>query len=153
MEGSIEQHELFEARLEKFQEYVYGASKDEYDGQKFKDVIKSFGKMLEEHLRDEAPALLILHYLDSRELTKTWARAKHAATHNVDQYRQVSISAYSRAELIVSRNGPFVMECRGNTFLLNGEIKNFPRAPLFVPWLSARSTRVHSLVRGDSTLA
>ena len=105
MEGSIEQHKLFEAGLKKFQQHACAASKGEHDGQKLEDFVDFFGNVPQEHLHDEIPALLSLHYLDSREMMKIWAIAHRAATCNADLYRSgvLRASKLSRRSL---RNGP-----------------------------------------------
>lgn len=39
MDANVEQHHAFEAGLTAFKEYVFGTSKDEYDGEKLREII------------------------------------------------------------------------------------------------------------------
>lgn len=87
MEGNTNQHKDFEAGMERYKEYVFNTKREDYDGKALKDILDSFGKVLEQHWHDEIPTLLELSKYDEGAMMKIWKRAEYAATHFVDQYR------------------------------------------------------------------
>jgi hemerythrin-like domain-containing protein len=119
MEANVEQHKDFGAGLADFKTYAFETSRDTYDGQKLKDIIDSFGKIVERHLHDEIPTLLSLHYLDAKKMKEIWAKTEKAAHAGVDPYK----------------GGPMAMGCIDKTFKVDGIPANFPPAPFFVPYL------------------
>jgi hemerythrin-like domain-containing protein len=58
METNIAQHHAFEVGLKKFQEYIYAATFETYDGKVVKAMVQEFGGILAVHLADEIPTLL-----------------------------------------------------------------------------------------------
>jgi hemerythrin-like domain-containing protein len=72
MEANIIQHRAFEAGLKKFEEYIYHASPETYDGKEVKKAVDGFGKVLEVHLRDEIQTLLGLEKYGGEKLGEPW---------------------------------------------------------------------------------
>jgi hemerythrin-like domain-containing protein len=119
MEANVEQHKEFEEGLENFRFYVCETSPENYDGQRLKDIIDSFGKILEKHLHDEIPTLLSLHHLDAKKMKQVWARAEKAAQANNDLFK----------------DAPITFGCVDRTFKVDGLPANFPPVPFFIPYL------------------
>ena len=119
METNFEQHHAFEAGLGRFEQYVMQTNPADFDGQKLRDILDSFVLVLAEHLHDEIPTLMNLHYLDSGKMDKIWARTAHEARKYGD----------------ISRDTPFLLSCQDNTFLLDGKASSFPGLPFFLPYL------------------
>ena len=120
MEANVEQHHAFEKGLECFEEYLTETTSANFDGQKFRDILDSFVFVLAEHLHDEIPTLMSLHYLDSAKMDKIWARSAHEAKKHGE----------------IARDMPFLLSCQDNTFLLDGKASlSFPGLPFFLPYL------------------
>ena len=78
MEGNVAQHDAFEPGLDALGKYAVSTSVDEYDGQKLRSIIDSFGEILTTHLADEIPTLLSLEKCDDSAIRKIWAdTSKH----------------------------------------------------------------------------
>ena len=97
MDHNVEQHRAFQAGVERFRDYVYNTTKEDYDGQKLQDLIDGFGSVVTKHLHDEIPSLLDMKSLDSAELMKIWRKSEQAARSRVDQYRYAQLSVEGKA--------------------------------------------------------
>ncbi|KAK3181491.1 hypothetical protein K4F52_007201 [Lecanicillium sp. MT-2017a] len=68
MDQNLQEHKDFEAGLENFRKYVFNTSAQQYDGNKLRSLLDSFGKIVEKHLHNEIPTLLDLHRYDAKKL-------------------------------------------------------------------------------------
>ena len=86
MQHSVEQHRAFHSGLLKLREYCSITSPEDYSSEALKKMIDGFAPMLQQHLSEEADALLGLKKYDDQGLRKVWkaaetkARAKSRAT-------------------------------------------------------------------------
>jgi len=72
MDGNLEQHHAFEDGLNKFKDYIYGTTFEQYDGKVLKEIIDTFGPALETHLADEIQTLLGLEKYGGERLLNVW---------------------------------------------------------------------------------
>ena len=75
MDENVKQHRAFEQGLEDYRTYVFAATKDTYDSEKFRALMDSFVEPLGKHLHEEIPSFFSLKDLKSTELMKLWAEA------------------------------------------------------------------------------
>ncbi|KAK3367904.1 hypothetical protein B0H63DRAFT_489974 [Podospora didyma] len=68
MDGNVEQHRVFQAGLKGLEEYTAAvlAGKEEYSGEKIKNLVDGFGAVLVQHLTDEIPTLLGLREYEDK---------------------------------------------------------------------------------------
>ena len=72
MEANVNDHQAFDAGLEKFHDYVTTVKPEEYDAVTFKGLLDGFAVVLERHLRAEIETLLALDKYGGKELKKAW---------------------------------------------------------------------------------
>ena len=68
MDKNVEQHRAFDAGLALFDEYIYAATPDGYDGTELKSLLVGFADILVAHLRDEIQTLLGLQKYGGEKL-------------------------------------------------------------------------------------
>lgn len=89
MDGNVAEHEEFQVGLEKFNKYVLAVAdgRDEYDGQKMKDLLDTFMSTLHHHLVSEISTLIDLSRWDDKIPWQKWineeigSKAKAAMAH------------------------------------------------------------------------
>jgi hemerythrin-like domain-containing protein len=74
MEANVSQHHAFEEGLKKFEDYIYNATPETYNGNEVKRMVDSFGEILAVHLRDEIPTLLGLEKYGGDKLIVAWEK-------------------------------------------------------------------------------
>jgi hemerythrin-like domain-containing protein len=74
MEANITQHHAFEKGLKDFEEYIYNATPETYDGKKVKEMLDRFVEILVVHLSDEIQTLLALDKYGGEKLGPIWAQ-------------------------------------------------------------------------------
>lgn len=88
MEANVNDHQAFDAGLEKFHDYVTTVKAEEYDAVKFKALLDGFSVVLERHLRAEIGTLLALDKYGGKELKNAWGVLEEAVMKNMkDQVR------------------------------------------------------------------
>jgi len=119
MDKNLQEHKDFQEGLEKYRQYIFETNSADYDGQKLQALLEGFGKTVELHLHNEIPTLLDLKDYDAAQLKALGsAIAKQFRTGN-DFYSHV----------------PLFLGCADRSFVLDGQVRPFPPAPFFVPYL------------------
>jgi hemerythrin-like domain-containing protein len=72
MSRNIDQHHLFTPGLAALEKYATETKAEDYDGEKLRKVIASFGGVLQTHLNDEVRTLLSLAPYDHKKLMHAW---------------------------------------------------------------------------------
>ncbi|KAJ3549664.1 hypothetical protein NM208_g389 [Fusarium decemcellulare] len=116
MERNIQQHQAFTPGFNLFHEYARSCLPADYDGQKIKNLIEAFGKVLTQHLHDEIETLRGLDVYNSERIRKAYQRFEKELM-NTDNYRI----------------GPLVFGTAERSF--EGGIHDFPSVPFFVPFV------------------
>lgn len=78
MSTNVSQHQAFDAGLEAFNDYVKSVKPEEYDAERFRELLDGFGGVLEAHLREEIGTLLSLERFGWRELKGAWDELERA---------------------------------------------------------------------------
>ncbi|KAE9381132.1 hypothetical protein N431DRAFT_440019 [Stipitochalara longipes BDJ] len=90
MEKNIKQHDMFHGGLKDFGEYVYSVKPQDWDKEKFGEMLKSIVPPLMTHLQEEIPTLLALDKYGGDKLIKAWEDLeKKALSGAPDLYRAV----------------------------------------------------------------
>lgn len=113
MQANAAQHQLFEAGLDVFEEYVFKTQPAEFQPQTLLHIIESFAPILVQHFHDGISTLLGLHVLKREDLMKIWKKAENKVTKYDDWYTSL----------------PFVLGCQDPEFELDGEARQFPSIP------------------------
>ncbi|KAH9221199.1 hypothetical protein DL95DRAFT_327853 [Leptodontidium sp. 2 PMI_412] len=119
MSTNVSQHQAFDAGLEAFNDYVKSVKPEEYDAERFRELLDGFGGVLEAHLREEIGTLLSLERFGWRELKGAW-----------DELERAVIDDMGNKDLVL----PVGLGANDTTF--EGGIHAWwPPFPFFVPYL------------------
>lgn len=118
MDANIEQHHGFEPGLKIFEEYLYAATPETYDGKRVKKLLEDFAVALVPHLSDEIPTLLGLEKYGGKPLGVVYERFN----------KQIMGSVKDKHRVL-----PCGLGAIDRTF--EGGKHNFPPFPFFVPYL------------------
>lgn len=119
MEANITQHHAFEKGLKDFEEYIYNATPETYDGKKVKEMLDRFVEILVVHLSDEIQTLLALDKYGGEKLGPIWAQFNKKILAQVKDMHRVL---------------PCALGAVDKTF--EGGKHNFPPLPWFLPYLA-----------------
>lgn len=120
MEENVKGHEAFMEGFHAFQKYVSDpASVSHFDAIKHRENIEWFAPELIQHLHNEIPTILSLYTHEDSAMKKIWEQADKMATSGVDMHTF----------------GPIVLGCQDKTFLIDGEIPDFPGMPWIAEYL------------------
>jgi hemerythrin-like domain-containing protein len=100
MDGNVAQHDAFVPGLKAVGEYAVNTSAEDYQADKLRSIIDSFGHILQEHLNDEIETLKRLKEYDSDALKQIWKKSgdyAKATSEAVSLYLQnlLSLSAHA----------------------------------------------------------
>lgn len=97
MEANVNDHQAFDAGLERFHDYVTTVKPEEYDAVTFKGLLDGFAVVLERHLRAEIETLLALDKYGGKELKKAWDDLENAVMKDMKnqvRLRNISLSIF-----------------------------------------------------------
>jgi sterol-4alpha-carboxylate 3-dehydrogenase (decarboxylating) len=88
MNENIAEHRLLDEGLDKFRKYAESTRKEQYSGDRVREILDSFASVFEAHMHAEIKAIVNLHdKIDSKSLKKIYETMFDASEHHSDIFK------------------------------------------------------------------